>query len=90
MGRLKKFVATQPEADLPDIPTVDFSKAGLEQDSDDYGKFTIDCQYLQTSLYQDLTYFIIINSVVIQKYKAIQHILDNGVSKEHISSKLLK
>lgn len=36
MGRLKKFVVTQPEADLPDIPTVDFSKVGLEQDSDDY------------------------------------------------------
>jgi GTP-binding protein len=54
MGRLKKFVMTQPEPDLPMPPEVDFSKTGLEYDSDDFGKtlivtlfqenlFSIDC-----------------------------------------------
>ena len=36
MGRLKKFVAVQPEADLPPPPEIDLSKAGLDYDSDDY------------------------------------------------------
>jgi len=36
MGRLRKFVAAQPEPDLPPPPEVDLSKAGLEYDSDDY------------------------------------------------------
>ncbi|VEU45033.1 unnamed protein product [Pseudo-nitzschia multistriata] len=36
MGRLKKFVSVQPEADLPPIVEVDLSKASLEYDSDDY------------------------------------------------------
>ena len=38
MGRLKKFVMTQPEPDLPLLTEVDFSKTGLEYDSDDFGK----------------------------------------------------
>ena len=38
MGRLKKFVMTQPEPDLPLPPEVDFSKSGLEYDSDDFGE----------------------------------------------------
>ena len=41
MGRLKKFVDTQPEADLPDPPQVDFDKVGLEVDSDNYGAFSV-------------------------------------------------
>jgi GTP-binding protein len=40
MSRLKKFVETQPEADLPDPPQVDFDKVGLEVDSDDFGTFS--------------------------------------------------
>lgn len=36
MQRLKKFVDTQPVVDLPEPPQVDFSKAGLEGDSDDF------------------------------------------------------
>lgn len=39
MGRLKKFVDTQPEAELPEPPQVDFSKAGLDGDSDDFGTY---------------------------------------------------
>lgn len=37
MGRLKKFVVTQPEAELPEAPQVDFSKNGLDTDGDDFG-----------------------------------------------------
>jgi GTP-binding protein len=37
MGRLKKFVASQPESDLPAPPEIDLSHAGLENDSDDFG-----------------------------------------------------
>jgi len=36
MGRLNKFVALQPEADLPPPPEIDLSKAGLDYDSDDF------------------------------------------------------
>lgn len=36
MTRLKKFVAAQPEPDIPPAPEVDLSRAGLEYDSDDY------------------------------------------------------
>jgi len=36
MGRLKKFVVTQPEAELPEAPQVDFSKNGLDTDGDDF------------------------------------------------------
>ncbi|GAX25089.1 GTPase [Fistulifera solaris] len=36
MSRLSKFVAAQPKPDLPPLPEVDLSKAGLEYDSDDY------------------------------------------------------
>uniref|UniRef100_A0A6U3PW53 Obg family GTPase CgtA n=1 Tax=Ditylum brightwellii TaxID=49249 RepID=A0A6U3PW53_9STRA len=36
MSRLKKFVKVQPEADLPPLPEIDFSKAGLEYDSDEF------------------------------------------------------
>lgn len=36
MGRLKKFVKAQPESDLPLPPEIDFSKAGLDHDSDDF------------------------------------------------------
>lgn len=36
MGRLKKFVSVQPEADLPPVIEVDLSKAALDQDSDDF------------------------------------------------------
>lgn len=36
MSRLRKFVQAQPEADLPPPPEIDFSKAGLDYDSDDY------------------------------------------------------
>ena len=39
MGRLKKFVDTQPVVDLPEPPQVDLSKAALDSDSDDFGKF---------------------------------------------------
>ena len=39
MGRLKKFVSVQPEADLPPVPEVNLAKAPLEYDSDDYGTF---------------------------------------------------
>ena len=39
MGRLKKFVDTQPDAELPEPPEVDFSTVGLEGDSDDFGEF---------------------------------------------------
>jgi GTP-binding protein len=37
MGRLKKFVQSQPESDLPAPPEIDLSHAGLENDSDDFG-----------------------------------------------------
>jgi len=36
MGRLKKFVAVQPDADLPPPPEIDLSKAGLDYDSDEF------------------------------------------------------
>lgn len=36
MERLKKFVETQPDVDLPELPEVDFSVAGLDCDSDDF------------------------------------------------------
>ncbi|CAB9500407.1 GTPase Obg [Seminavis robusta] len=36
MGRLKKFVSAQPEADLPPPPEIDLSKAGLDYDCDDF------------------------------------------------------
>jgi GTP-binding protein len=36
MGRLKKFVSAQPEADLPPIVEIDLGKAALDYDSDDY------------------------------------------------------
>lgn len=36
MGRLKKFVAVQPEADLPPPPEIDLDKGGLDYDSDDF------------------------------------------------------
>ena len=36
MGRLKKFAEAQPEQDLPALPEIDFTKAGLDFDSDDY------------------------------------------------------
>jgi len=36
MGRLKKFVKTQPDAELPEAPQVDFSKNGLDTDGDDF------------------------------------------------------
>jgi len=36
MGRLKKFVAAQPESDLPPAPEIDFTKAALDKDSDDF------------------------------------------------------
>lgn len=36
MGRLKKFVASQPESELPPIPEIDLARAGLDFDSDDY------------------------------------------------------
>jgi len=36
MGRLKKFVAAQPESDLPPAPEIDFTKAALDHDSDDF------------------------------------------------------
>jgi GTP-binding protein len=39
MGRLKKFVAVQPDADLPALPEIDLSKAGLDYDSDDFGTY---------------------------------------------------
>ena len=41
MSRLKKFVDTQPEAELPEPPQVDFSKVGLEGDSDNFGTLII-------------------------------------------------
>lgn len=43
MGRLKKFVDTQPVVDLPEPPQVDLSKAALDSDSDDFGKFYFLC-----------------------------------------------
>jgi len=36
MGRLRKFVESQPEPDLPPPPEIDLSKAGLDYDSDDF------------------------------------------------------
>ncbi|KAG7368146.1 GTP1/OBG-domain containing protein [Nitzschia inconspicua] len=36
MGRLKKFVMSQPDTDLPPIPEINLAKAGLDFDSDDY------------------------------------------------------
>jgi len=36
MGRLKKFAEAQPDQDLPALPEIDFTKAGLDFDSDDY------------------------------------------------------
>lgn len=36
MSRLRKFVAAQPEPDLPPPPEIDLSKAGLDYDSDDF------------------------------------------------------
>lgn len=39
MGRLKKFCDSQPVVDLPEPPQVDFTKAALESDSDEFGKF---------------------------------------------------
>ena len=36
MSRLRKFVDAQPEPDLPPPPEIDFSKAGLDYDSDDF------------------------------------------------------
>ena len=36
MGRLKKFAEAQPDEDLPALPEIDFTKAGLDFDSDDY------------------------------------------------------
>lgn len=46
MGRLKKFVVVQPEADLPPPPEIDFSKAALDYDSDDFGEWLcLQCIY---------------------------------------------
>jgi len=36
MQRLRKFVVAQPKPDLPALPQVDLTKAGLDYDSDDY------------------------------------------------------
>ena len=36
MGRLKKFVAAQPEPDLPPPPEIDFNDGGFESDRDDF------------------------------------------------------
>jgi GTP-binding protein len=41
MGRLKKFVSVQPAADLPPPAEIDFSKAALDFDSDDYGELLL-------------------------------------------------
>jgi GTP-binding protein len=36
MSRLRKFVSSQPESDIPLPPEIDLSKAGLDYDSDDF------------------------------------------------------
>eukprot|EP00977_Amphora_coffeiformis_P012207 scaffold3014_cov172-Amphora_coffeaeformis.AAC.9 len=36
MTRLRKFVQSQPEPDLPPPPEIDLSRAGLDYDSDDF------------------------------------------------------
>ncbi len=60
MGRLKKFVSVQPVADLPPPAEIDFSKAALDFDSDDFGTFVstarrVCFQWLTASL----THFLI-------------------------------
>ena len=56
MGRLKKFVEAQPESELPPIPEINLSLAGLDYDSDDYqiisdpsypGQWRITGQYIE-------------------------------------------
>lgn len=56
MGRLKKFADAQTVVDLPPIPEIDLSKAGLDFDSDDYeiisdpsypGQWRIRGQYIE-------------------------------------------
>lgn len=49
MARLKKFCDAQPVVDLPEPRQVDFTKAALESDSDDFGKFP--CHFCGFYLY---------------------------------------
>lgn len=55
MTRLKKFCDAQPVADLPEPRQVDFTKAALESDSDNFGKLPSLLQLL--SLLYDLFLF---------------------------------
>jgi GTPase len=56
MSRLRKFVTSQPVADLPIPSEIDFSKAGLDYDSDDFtvqsdpsypGQWRVKGQYIE-------------------------------------------
>jgi GTP-binding protein len=84
MGRLKKFVDTQPVVDLPEPPQVDLSKAALDSDSDDFGEL-----YGLYVLFDDLsiiircrTHFSCVFTFASQKSLVILHTQDNGEFEE--------
>ncbi len=67
MGRLKKFADMQPVADLPEPPQVDFTKAELDDDSDDFGEFEIsDCNvqkyHIQFEIGKQISHLLIFTS----------------------------
>ena len=60
MRRVKKFVDVQPEVELPEPPQVDFSKVGLEGDSDDFGTLLFLFIYCIYSTCKDCVYRLVI------------------------------